>query len=51
MPLTFILIVEFPDHGEASVAGGTIRPGVAGSSGLKIKQTHPYQGKQPLRVK
>lgn len=43
--LTFVLIVECPDHGEASIASGTVRPGVAaGPSGLNMKQTHHDQG-------
>ena len=43
-------IVECPDHGEASSAGGPVRHGVAGPSGLNMKQTHPDQGIQLLRV-
>jgi len=48
--LTFVLIVECPDHGEASIASGTVRPGVAaGPSGLNMKQTHHDQGIQLQR--
>lgn len=42
--LTFVLIVECPDHGETSSAAGPIRPGVAGPSGLNMEQSHPDQG-------
>ena len=42
----FACILECPDHGEASSAGGTVLPGVAGLSGLNIKQTHHDQGIQ-----
>ena len=49
--VTFVLIVECPDHGEARSAAGAVRPGVAaGPSGLNMKQTHHDQGIQLLRV-
>ena len=48
--LTFVLIVECPDHGETSSAGGPVRPDVAGPSDLNMKQTYPDQGIQLLRV-
>ena len=48
--LTFVLIFECPDHGRTSSAGGPVRPGVAGPSGLNMNQTHPDQGIQLLRV-
>ena len=48
--LTFVLIVECPDHGETSSAGGPVRPGVVGPSGLNMNQTLPDQGIQLLRV-
>ena len=41
-------IVECPDRGEASSAGGPVGPGVAGPSGLNM--THPDQGIQLLRL-
>ena len=46
----FVFILERLDHGEASSACGTVRPGVTGPSDLNIKQTHHDQGIQLLRV-
>ena len=42
----FAFILEFPDHGEASRAGGTVGPGDAVPAGLNIKQTHHDHGIQ-----
>ena len=51
--LTFFVccILERLDHGEASIASGTVTPGVAaGPSDLNMKQTHHDQGIQLLRI-
>ena len=44
--LHLLLLLESPDHVEASRAGGTVGPGVAGPLGLNIKQTHHDHGIQ-----